>query len=122
MLLSMAAPAPVRLPANYERVYLRAVAELEDHLASSDAPAARRVIRALVDRVVVKPGNARGGKERGLELHGDLFRMLEFAEDAASRQSKGAARNDKFPRQLGDGGTGTSVVAGTGFEPVTFRL
>jgi site-specific DNA recombinase len=117
------APSPVRLPANYERIYLSAIADLDRHLSSDQAPAARNAIRKLVDKVVVLPSNGRGGKERGLELHGDLFSMLDFA--AAAAGSGGNAiegQHDKSPRRVSDGGIGTSVVAGTGFEPVTFRL
>jgi len=73
----------VRLPANYEAVYRSAIAELEQHLASREAAASRNAIRALIEAVVVQDGDSRGGKVRRLELHGDLFAMLAFAELAA---------------------------------------
>lgn len=62
----------VRLPANYEALYRRAVAELDRHLASQDGAAARDAIRPIIDRIVVQPGSARGGRRRAIQLHGDL--------------------------------------------------
>ncbi|WP_039858987.1 hypothetical protein, partial [Novosphingobium pentaromativorans] len=41
-------------------------------------------IRTLIEAVVVHGGDSRGGKHRRLELHGDLFRMLDFAQGAAA--------------------------------------
>ncbi|WP_425057366.1 recombinase family protein [Sphingomonas oligoaromativorans] len=107
----------VQLPSNYEPIYRRAVAELEQHLASTDGQAAKEAVRALIERVVIQPGDARGGKRRPIQLHGDLFEMLEFASAAGSAGDK-----RKLPRTVGSGGVVTPLVAGTGFEPVTFRL
>ncbi len=107
-------PKVVRLPANYEALYGRAIAELDIHLASDVGAAARQAIRPLIEKVVVQPGSARGGKRRPMQLHGDLYRMLAFAEAAC-----GADTTKPRPR---DGAVVMSLVAGTGFEPVTFRL
>ncbi len=74
----------VRLPANYEAIYRSAIAELEQHLITRDARASRNAIRTLIKAVVVHGGNSCSGKVRRLELHGDLFRMLGFAETAAN--------------------------------------
>jgi site-specific DNA recombinase len=107
----------VRLPTNYTALYQRAVADLDAHLASQDGGETRTTLRQLIDRIVVQPGNARGGKRRAIQMHGDLFAMLAFA------QATGApGHNAKLPRSVSSGGVVTSVVAGTGFEPVTFRL
>jgi site-specific DNA recombinase len=108
-------PTVVRLPANYEAVYSRAVAELETHLSSSDGAVARQAIRPIIEKIVVQPGSARGGKRRPIQLHGDLYRMLQFAESAC-------APNAQKPRPVRDGAFVIPLVAGTGFEPVTFRL
>ena len=107
----------VRLPTNYTALYQRAIADLDIHLASEDGVAARLALRPLIDQIVVQPGNARGGKRRPIQLHGDLFAMLAFAQDAG-----GSAHNGQLPRSVGFEGVVQSVVAGTGFEPVTFRL
>ena len=87
----------IRLPANYEAMYREAVAELERHLASREASASRNVIRTLIEAVVVHGGNGRGGKYRRLELHGDLFRMLEFAEAAMSGANAGSSKRQRPP-------------------------
>ncbi len=105
----------VRLPANYESLYGHAIAELDAHLASDDGAAARNTIRPLIEKIVVQPGSARGGKRRPIQLQGDLYRMLAFAERAC-------ASNAQKPRAAGPGVFVIPLVAGTGFEPVTFRL
>ena len=105
----------VRLPANYESLYGHAIAELDAHLASDDGAAARNTIRPLIEKIVVQPGSARGGKRRPIQLQGDLYRMLAFAERAC-------ASNAQKPRAAGPGAFVIPLVAGTGFEPVTFRL
>jgi site-specific DNA recombinase len=78
----------VRLPANYEAVYRTAITRLEQHLATADAASSRNAIRALIEAVVVHAGNSRGGKVRRLELHGDLFRMMDFADAGAGGNVK----------------------------------
>jgi site-specific DNA recombinase len=112
-----ATPAPqvARLPTNYEALYIRAIAELDVHLASEDGAAARNAIRPLIEKIVVQPGSARGGRRRPMQLHGDLYRMLAFAESAC-------APNAQKPPSEGTGAFVIPLVAGTGFEPVTFRL
>ncbi len=119
-LAAAAASAPatnvVRLPANYAAIYKQAIAELQAHLAGEEASYARDTIRALIEKVVIRPSEHRQGPI-AMELHGDLFRMLEFATAAA----KPGSRNDNSPRLVA-GGCMTPVVAGVGFEPTTFRL
>jgi hypothetical protein len=70
----------------------------------------------------VEPDDARGVKARVLRLQGDLFRMLDFALHATVGAADAVARNAQLPLNQGGGGVVTSLVAGTGFEPVTFRL
>ena len=109
----------VRLPANYDSVYRSAIAELEDHLRSKDGAPSREAIRALIERVIVHSGDSRSGKVRRLELHGDLYRMLEFTDEMAS----GGGQKRRQPQAKGHGAASvTPVVAGVGFEPTTFRL
>ena len=105
----------MRLPANSESLYTRAIAELDAHLASDDGAGVRQIIRPLIEKIVVQPGSARGGKRRPIQLYGDLYRMLAFAERACTPNAQQA-------RLLRDGPVVIPLVAGTGFEPVTFRL
>ena len=52
-----------------------------------------------------------------------FFKVLAFETSANADENCASFRqNDKFPRRMNDEGIVTSVVAGTGFEPVTFRL
>ena len=50
-----------------------------------------------------------------MQLHGDLYRMLEIAAVKKGGETQTA-------RRVSDGSVVTGMVAGTGFEPVTFRL
>ncbi len=109
------------------------MAELE---ASLFAPAIRNeagaALRGLIERVTITPDAAAEGGLR-LELEGDLAMILALAaggvtssarEGSRSRSADGrndAAQNEKLPRTCVLGSL-LSVVAGTGFEPVTFRL
>ena len=116
--LAQAGADPViRLPANYEAVYRQAVDQLGANLAAADASASRNAVRVLIEKVVVHTGDGRGGKVRAINLHGDLFRMLEFVE-----RSVGHGPQTQQPRHSRDGAVVLGMVAGTGFEPVTFRL
>jgi hypothetical protein len=74
----------VRLPANYGAPYVRAITEGDRHLASADAAVIRQTIRPLIEKIVVQPGSARGGKSRSIQQHGDVYRMLAFAAPACS--------------------------------------
>ena len=111
----------IQIPSNYARIYEQAIVGLEKHLLGDDAARARDTIRALIEKVVIRPSGSRLGGI-ALELHGDLFQMLDFAQEAAgAAPKKPTARNDNGP-QLVAGGRMTSLVAGAGFEPATFRL
>ncbi|WP_237213357.1 recombinase family protein [Falsiroseomonas oryziterrae] len=103
------APAP-RLHPNLAEVYRERIAELSRALESEDAAQAREVVRGLVEaiRLVPEVGQLR------IEVRGALGAILALAE---------GARNDK---RLGCVAEALLVQikmdAGTGFEPVTFRL
>ncbi|MEW9853816.1 hypothetical protein [Novosphingobium sp. M1R2S20] len=49
----------VRLPANNAAIYKQAVADLEEHLTGEEATYARDTIRALIDKVVIRPSEQR---------------------------------------------------------------
>ncbi len=81
---------------------------------SLDDPAIRteamKVVRSLIDRIVLQPLDERG---LAIELHGDLVEILTLCEERTSKS--------KSPADGSAGGL-LSVVAGAGFEPTTFRL
>ena len=76
--------------------------------------AATAALRTLIDAIVVYPGEKRG--EYRVQLRGDLAAFLYLAEAA---NNKNAAPFTASGVVYGSMGT---LVAGTGFEPVTFRL
>ena len=98
----------VEIHPNYPDLYRQKVGELAGLLEDdSSRPQAMENIRALIEKIEVYPGKARG--ECGIVLTGALAEILAF-----SRKNTTAASD-------GDGGT-FLMVAGAGFEPATFRL
>ena len=73
---------------------------------------ALEILRGLVERIVVQPVD--GGLE--LELIGEIANMVDLG---SGLQSKTAALGAAVPASYR---SSVKVVAGTGFEPVTFRL
>ena len=109
--LASPAPTPVRLHPNLSEIYRQKVAELAATLADpAIRSAALEIVRSLITRVTVRDGL----DGLTLELEGALTAMI------------GLAQNDKSPLRSGLDGlcvdSSVKVVAGTGFEPVTFRL
>jgi site-specific DNA recombinase len=70
-------------------------------------PQAVEIIRSLLDRIEVRPSQERGQCE--VIIVGVLAQILAFAQQKTTAASSG------------DGGT-FLMVAGRGFEPLTFRL
>ena len=106
------APPPLLHP-NMAAIYHRKISALHEALADeASRNAAVEVLRALVDEVRLVPED----RELAILLRGDLAAMLALAAD------------QKKPGLLSEAGVycgsapPVSVVAGTGFEPVTFRL
>jgi site-specific DNA recombinase len=94
---------------NVPELYRRKVTQLEELLErGEDRDEARELIRSMIDRVVLSP-RASGGLEA--VLHGELGAILAICAAAAGK-----------PPTATDPASQLSVVAGTGFEPVTFRL
>jgi site-specific DNA recombinase len=81
------------------KAFLERYGKSHRSLASPDGAPARGAIRALVEKIVVQPGNGRGGKHREIRLHGALFSMLAFAERAAG----GSVGNGDSPVPFGPG-------------------
>jgi site-specific DNA recombinase len=105
--LASPAPAPVRLNPNISELYRRKVTELAVTLADpAIAQPAREVVRGLIERVAVRWSEG----QAVVVLDGALTALI------------GLAQNAKSPAIAGPFGSSVKVVAGTGFEPVTFRL
>ncbi len=105
-------PAPeLEIHPNIGELYRRKVGDLE-HLLQDEAtrPQAMEILRSMIDRIEVTPGQARGEAE--VLLVGALASILDYA--ASGGHAKAA---------VGDGGQGrVLMVAGAGFEPAAFRL
>jgi site-specific DNA recombinase len=119
-------PHPALLP-SLARVYRQKGERLEQALKNPAITAAAvEALGTLIDAIVVRPGEKRG--EVSLELRGDLAAFLWLDEgrgpstDAARRRATaaGAARGGGAGADAGE--SMGSLVAGTGFEPGTFRL
>jgi site-specific DNA recombinase len=107
-----APPCTVRLHPRLAEIYAEKVQQLETSLNDSAIrEEAAEVLRSLIDRIELSP---RGdGKGVYAVLHGDLAEILAFCHE-----SDGAK---KLPK-TGVSASQLSVVAGRGFEPLTFRL
>jgi site-specific DNA recombinase len=101
---------------NPAEVYRDRVARLPEAFnAGRDGAAVLEQVRGLIDRVVVHPARDGGGPE--IELIGEITSMIDLAlgrHDVHDRRHGGDDR-DLFCRSV-------KVVAGIGFEPMTFRL
>ena len=110
-LASAEAPPPVLHP-SMAVIYRERVATLYQALQQDDTRAqAAEVIRSLVSEIVLTP--TAGLLE--INVQGDLAGILTIA--AAGRQQKSPSLSG-----AGSSVSQVKVVAGTGFEPVTFRL
>ena len=93
---------------NLVKLYAKKVESLQEVLTDEvTRPEAMDIIRSLIERIEVSPGEARG--QCDVTLVGALAGIMAFAQDKTTAAS---GRDD-----------GTFLmVAGVGFEPTTFRL
>jgi site-specific DNA recombinase len=84
---------------------------------------AGEILRGLIEKIVLVPG---ASAEDGLQaaLHGAVAGILRFGDDIQSCPERPASgrRITAKPAETAVPGTQLSVVAGIGFEPMTFRL
>ena len=99
------APAPIpRLHPNLAEVYRRKVADLHEALNTDvNRAAAAEALRALIDEIRLTPKDG----ELRIELFGDLAALLALTHEQPRRNATGLQ---------------VTLVAGRGFEPLTFRL
>jgi site-specific DNA recombinase len=105
-----------RLHPNLAAVYRERVAKLHEALRNgSEGPAILEQVRGLIDRVVLHQSADGNGLE--IELIGEISSMIDLAlgRDGARERHVPSADRDLFSRSV-------KVVAGRGFEPLTFRL
>ena len=96
---------------NIGQLYRRRVEHLTKLISDANTQQeAIDIIRSLIERIVITPGQKRG--HPCVELVGGLAAILELA---VSEQQKTAITEDSGVRRV-------LLVAGVGFEPTTFRL
>ena len=107
-LASAQAPAPLIHPALAE-VYRQHVAALQDALRDPDSrDEAFEIIRSLIDEIRLVPEDG----ALKIELRGELAGILALASE--STKARGLSTSG-LAEQI-------KMVAGRGFEPLTFRL
>ncbi len=112
VLVANAAPPAPRLHPDLAEVYRQKVANLQHALAEPETRTeALEILRTLVEKVVLHP------IERGfeVELIGEIAAMVDLGAQNQKAAPKGAAVPEAYRRSV-------KVVAGRGFEPLTFRL
>ena len=102
--------AVLRLHPNLPELYRNKIDRLTEALNAPDTVAeTAEILRGLIDRIVLTPVD----NVLRAELHGDLAVLASFAQAGESRGNFAGSGGE--PARL-------SVVAGIGFEPMTFRL
>ena len=103
------APQPVLHP-NMSRLYHSNVSDLANALNEPDVRReAAEALRALIDKVVLTPSE--DGYD--IDLHGDLAGILALASGKKAKTAQA---------DMAEAVSQISLVAGVGFEPLTFRL
>ena len=106
--------APVVIHPGLADIYARKVANLAEALNDEGSKAeAADILRGLIDKIILQPDPVAPGGH-AIELYGELGAILSLCDNGMGTNAK--ARS---------GATGirqVTMVAGTGFEPVTFRL
>jgi len=97
-------------------IYAKKVSALTEALnRKEERQEAAETLRGLIEKILLTPGSERG--EIYATLHGELGTILNWTEQQA------IGNTAKTTKPAADAtGLSLSVVAGTGFEPVTFRL
>src|SRR5260221_7986318 len=105
-----AVPPKLRIHPNLPALYRRKVEQLQEALGQPATQVeAGEIIRSLIDRIELTPA----GGTLAIKLYGDLAQIIAFSE-SGNAKSKGPVSYETGPL--------LSVVAGRGFEPLTFRL
>lgn len=139
------APNPIRIHPGMARTYRARIGQLIAGLSEAERmDEAKEALRALIQKVELVPisaeESATGKPGLAIHLHGALASLLRLACGLPVHEVVGSATQmQKAPRVAGHGGANNAhqgdaqyqhvdfsaelvLVAGTGFEPVTFRL
>ena len=118
--LATAAPAQPYLHPALPDLYRSRMGLLQEALeGDADDHGALEAIRSLIERIELHPLEGHGFE---IEVVGDIAVMIRLAQSDHSTTPNNAAilgRSDTVPEMFD---RSLKVVAGTGFEPVTFRL
>ena len=113
--LAARSPMSPKLDPNLAAVYRERVTALHDALHRPDeGRAALEAVRGLIERVVISPAAAGDGLE--IELVGAIAAMVRLALPPEAKTGAGLAPDRGLLENS------AKVVAGIGFEPMTFRL
>ena len=113
-LMDLPEPEPITLHPCLADTYARTIADLVTALNADDTrEEAADILRGLIEKIVVRP-DAAAPSGHAIELHGELGAILTLCGAGDGTNAK-ARRSSAGFRQV-------TMVAGTGFEPVTFRL
>ena len=122
-----AGEAPPLLHPEMASHYRRQVEQLHSALVDGDETnqiEAKEILRSLIDAIILTPD---GDGALTIDVRGDLAGILAIASTAKGQKARFGGANAKS--RPGDGAAFGSdlasqveMVAGTGFEPVTFRL
>jgi site-specific DNA recombinase len=125
---AQASPAPLRFHPKMAETYRDRVGTLIRGLGREKGlEETREALRGLIDKIVLEPRADGDGFD--IDLHGALAGLLRLATGVEQRQ--GSDVRKKSTNANGPAGAGMEgvdiieeivLVAGTGFEPVTFRL
>ena len=107
-------PEPITLHPGLADTYARTIADLVTALNADDTrEEAADILRGLIEKIVLLP-DAAAPNGHAIELYGELGAILTLCGTGDGTNAK-ARRSSAGFRQV-------TMVAGTGFEPVTFRL
>lgn len=131
-------PDPVRFHPSMARTYRTRVGALIRGLSDADGmDEAKEALRCLIEKIVLVPVEGEdGGKHLVIDLHGALAGLLRVAtgqplhtvaqtQNTPRGAGRGAAINDNTAcagSEATDFASELVLVAGIGFEPMTFRL
>ncbi len=103
--------------------YRKAVTDLKKSLKGGQGAQAKEYVRGLIEKIVLTPKD--GHKELSIDLYGDLAGILNIATDGKIMTKTGVQRKRPEKVAVNDNmlfEPSLQLVAGTGFEPVTFGL